>query len=370
MGRGFLVPDNYVDDLPNETDMNVASIAWGLSLGVLLFNVAKAVRQTRSAWTRRKQVTSYIALLWAEIISSTILGIMCWFYLEGTIQPSMQFFFFIIVWWSTQVQCLIQIIINRVSLLMVVRSNGTKLKWLCFLILFAINISVFCIWVPARLQISESYIHLNEIWDRCEKVIFALMDAALNVYFIYVVKQRLVANGLQKYTRLYQMNMFLCCCSIALDILLIGMMSLPNGFVYIQFHPLVYLLKLQIEMNMADLIGKVVRASNNDPNRHDYSSRSRTTGTSRPHGTRFGQTLASAHHRTHIELGEEDEYELQEREKIDGIKKTVVTQVVHTGQQKQQTDDSDSTIDDHNNDNAVSEASSTKHLHQRKYSVV
>lgn len=123
-----------------------------------------------------------------------------------------------VVWWSTQVQCLIQIIINRVSLLMVVRSNGTKLKWTCFLILLAVNISVFCIWVPARLQISERYIHLNEIWDRCEKVIFALMDAALNFYFIYVVKQRLVANGLQKYTRLYQMNLFLVAISIALDV--------------------------------------------------------------------------------------------------------------------------------------------------------
>ncbi|KAG5794569.1 hypothetical protein H9Q69_006385 [Fusarium xylarioides] len=365
-GRGFLVPDNYVDDLPNETDMNIASIAWGLSLGITLFNIAKAIRQTRSAWNRRKRVTSYIALIWAEIISSFILGVMCWFYLRGDIEPSMQFFFFIIVWWSTQVQCLIQIIINRVSLLMVVRSNGTKLKWLCFLILLAVNISVFCIWVPARLQISETYIHLNNIWDRCEKVIFAIMDAILNFYFIYVVKQRLVANGLQKYTRLYQMNMFLCAISIALDILLISMMSLPNGFVYIQFHPLVYLLKLHIEMNMADLIGKVVRAGNND-NRggHDYSSRSRTTGTSRPHGTRFGQTLASAHHRTHIELGEEDEYELKEREKIEGIKKTVVTQIVHQGQQ--QDDDSEFIAEEHN-DRAVSEASSTKHLHQRNYS--
>ncbi|KAF5563707.1 hypothetical protein FNAPI_2546 [Fusarium napiforme] len=367
-GRGFLVPDNYVDDLPNETDMNIASIAWGLSLGITLFNIAKAIRQTKSAWNRRKRVTSYIALIWAEIISSFILGVMCWFYLRGDIEPSMQFFFFIIVWWSTQVQCLIQIIINRVSLLMVVRPNGTKLKWLCFLILLAVNISVFCIWVPARLQISETYIHLNNVWDRCEKVIFAIMDAILNFYFIYVVKQRLVANGLQKYTRLYQMNMFLCAISIALDILLICMMSLPNGFVYIQFHPLVYLLKLHIEMNMADLIGKVVRAGNNDQrNGHDYSSRSRTTGTSRPHGTRFGQTLASAHHRTHIELGEEDEYELKEREKIEGIKKTVVTQIVH--QDQQQDDDSESTAEEHN-DRAVSEASSTKHLHQRNYSGV
>lgn len=138
---------------------------------------------------------------------------------------------------------------------------------------------------------------------------------------------------------------------------------------YIQFHPLVYLLKLHIEMNMADLIGKVVRASNNDPRGgHDYSSRSRTNGASRAHGTRFGNTLASAHHRTHIELGEEDEYELNQREKIDGIKKTVVTKIVHSGEQKQ--DDSDSTVEDQH-DNAVSEASSTKQLHhQRNYSAV
>lgn len=92
---GFLVPDNYVDDLPNETDMNIASIAWGLSLGITVFNIAKAVRQTQSSWERRKKITSYVALLWAEIISSFLLGIMCWFYLRGTIEPSMQFFFFI-----------------------------------------------------------------------------------------------------------------------------------------------------------------------------------------------------------------------------------------------------------------------------------
>ncbi|RMJ10754.1 hypothetical protein BHE90_005307 [Fusarium euwallaceae] len=359
---GFMVPDNYVPDLPNDTDMNIASIAWGLSLGITVFNISKAARQTKSAWHRRKRVTAYVALVWVEIISSFLLGVMCWFYLRNKIEPSLEFFFFIIVWWSTQVQCLIQIIINRVSLLMVVRANGTKLKWICFLILLAVNISVFCIWVPARLQISEKYIHLNEIWDRCEKVIFAIMDAALNFYFIYVVKQRLVANGLQKYTRLYQMNLFLVAISIALDILLICMMSLPNSFVYIQFHPLVYLLKLHIEMNMADLIGKVVRASNNQD--HDYSSRSRTNGTSRQHPSRFGATIASTHHRTHIELGEEDEFELKEREKIEGIKKTIVTQVTRSGPSEND-DDSQGDIDDRE----ISESSSTKQLHQRQYSV-
>lgn len=65
------------------------------------------------------------------------------------------------------------------------------------------------------------------------------------------------------------------------QVLLIGSMSLPSGvmyapstakvrltsvltrpYSYIQFHPLVYLMKLHIELNLAELIAKVVRATN------------------------------------------------------------------------------------------------------------
>ncbi|KAH8204839.1 hypothetical protein TruAng_001028 [Truncatella angustata] len=35
-----------------------------------------------------------------------------------------------------------------------------------------------------------------------------------------------------------------------------------TGVIYIQFHPLVYLIKLHIELNMAELIAKIVRATN------------------------------------------------------------------------------------------------------------
>lgn len=75
--------------------MIVASIAWGFSLGTLIFNFAKAVGQTRSSYRRRKTLTVYMALVWAEIISSLILGVICWLYLRGYIQPSMQYFFFV-----------------------------------------------------------------------------------------------------------------------------------------------------------------------------------------------------------------------------------------------------------------------------------
>jgi hypothetical protein len=110
------------------------------------------------------------------------------------------------------------------------------------------------------------------------------------------------------------------------------MMSLPNSFVYVQFHPLVYLVKLHIEMNMADLIGKVVRASSNANASNGYNTRSRTYQ-SNPHTyqSRIAHTLTGTHHRTHIELGEEDELEHQERQKLEGIKKTVVTEIITVG---------------------------------------
>lgn len=41
-------------------------------------------------------------------------------------------------------------------------------------------------------------------------------------------------------------------------------MSLPNQVVYIQFHPVAYMVKLNIEMSMADLITRLARGENND----------------------------------------------------------------------------------------------------------
>ena len=43
--------------------------------------------------------------------------------------------------------------------------------------------------------------------------------------------------------------------------MLIGLMSLKDEIVYIQVHPFVFLTKLNIEMNMADLLGKIVKKS-------------------------------------------------------------------------------------------------------------
>lgn len=41
--------------------------------------------------------------------------------------------------------------------------------------------------------------------------------------------------------------------------MLIGLMSLPNQVVYVQFHPVAYMVKLNIEMSMASLITRLAK---------------------------------------------------------------------------------------------------------------
>lgn len=100
------------------------------------------------------------------------------------------------------------------------------------------------------------YVHINEIWDRIEKVIYLIVDAILNWYFVRTVKQRLVNNGSVKYNRLVKFNVRIICLSLMMDVssplwrpvglkvrtfiwrktqlLIIGTMSLKNSFVYVQ----------------------------------------------------------------------------------------------------------------------------------------
>lgn len=117
-----------------------------------------------------------------------------------------------------QMQCILQIIINRVGLMSHNKHRVRNIKIGVFIIIALINISVFCIWIPARLQISQRYVRINEIWDRTEKALFALVDGALNAYFIWVVRTKLINNGLVKYQPLFRYNVGMVCVSLLLDV--------------------------------------------------------------------------------------------------------------------------------------------------------
>ncbi|BGP25274.1 hypothetical protein JCM10295v2_004197 [Rhodotorula toruloides] len=204
---------------------SIATIAFGFIVGFICWSIS-------TAWSQTHKFSVYTVLIWSEIVVCWIFAVICWLYLIGTIQHSLQ------------VQFLLQIICSRIAILWGDRRNQAMLKYGVAAGITAINISVYCIWVPARLQVSERYIKINEVWDRCEKCIYLVVDALLN--YLFIRTKQLVANGLDRYRPLVRFNSRLILLSISMDVFIIGMMSLRNTFVYMGIHPVAYLVKLQL----------------------------------------------------------------------------------------------------------------------------
>jgi hypothetical protein len=119
-------------------------------------------------------------------------------------------------------------------------------------------------------------------------VLYLVIDAYLNFYFISTVKANLVSNGLQKYNKLVRFDQGMILVSLSMYIITLGTMSLLNGLVdvlrsncwsplttshsYAMFHPLAYLVTLNIEMSMARLIKKIALGSNDPHNAAGFRS--------------------------------------------------------------------------------------------------
>ncbi|ESK90218.1 hypothetical protein Moror_7723 [Moniliophthora roreri MCA 2997] len=238
-------------------DIKIASLAFGWTLGFGYFTACHAVRETR----RSGRVNTYVILIWGELFVCLIFATICWLYLTRDIPPSFWFFFSILTTWALQVHFLLQIIVNRLCILLSSNEKRNWLRWGTAALITAINISVYSIWLPAKLQINHTYHDVNIWWDRVEKCLYLIVDGALNWYFVKTVKDRLVIHGgiLKKYDRLVRFNTWIVWISLSMDVLIITMMSLRNNFVYMQFHPVAYIVKLNIEMAMGNLITKVAR---------------------------------------------------------------------------------------------------------------
>lgn len=84
---GTLIPSWYRPSLPSEDDKTIVSIIWGLSLGLSLFGIIRAGSQTYNQWRRTRRLTGYMALIWVELVASTILAAISWSYVYQIIPP-------------------------------------------------------------------------------------------------------------------------------------------------------------------------------------------------------------------------------------------------------------------------------------------
>lgn len=84
---GFLIPPWYHTVAPDPEDMYVASIVWGFTLGCGMFTASKAVQQTSIAWKRARRITPYAIMVWLELVASSVMGLLTWLFLHGTLEP-------------------------------------------------------------------------------------------------------------------------------------------------------------------------------------------------------------------------------------------------------------------------------------------
>ncbi|PBK68411.1 hypothetical protein ARMSODRAFT_1039975, partial [Armillaria solidipes] len=181
------------------------------------------------------------------------------------INPSIGFFLAIIICWIVQVLCLMLIIVNRLCIL--IQQPSQRVRHLLF---FSFEISKLTVSFRIAYTQARGYrgcfcrFHFYVLWDKFEKAIYLLLDLALNILFIRMVKSRLVDHGLKKYDRVMRFNQRIIIVSIGMDILLMGATTLKNRFVYTQFHPVTYIVKLQIEMSMSCLLIKVAQSTGID----------------------------------------------------------------------------------------------------------
>ena len=85
-----LIPDTYVPEPVTRDDLIIASIAWGFTLGIGWLTTWTAIKQTASAYRRRKLTvlrSAYIWMIWGEIAVCLGFGIICFMYLLGVIHP-------------------------------------------------------------------------------------------------------------------------------------------------------------------------------------------------------------------------------------------------------------------------------------------
>ncbi|KAA8565477.1 hypothetical protein EYC84_009336 [Monilinia fructicola] len=126
-----LLSPNYVPQPTSHGDLAIASIAFGWTLGFGWLTTWTAYKQTKRVRERygiTRVHTPYVVMIWSEIFVCLSFAIICWLHLFGNIPPSFAFFFCILTLWALQVQFLLQIIVNRISILFTTKRKAVNLK--------------------------------------------------------------------------------------------------------------------------------------------------------------------------------------------------------------------------------------------------
>lgn len=85
-----LLSPNFVLEEVTQDDLAIASLAWGFTIGFGWLTTWTAIKQTAKIWRRygiQSIHSTYVWLMWLEILVCLVYSIICWLYLKGIIPP-------------------------------------------------------------------------------------------------------------------------------------------------------------------------------------------------------------------------------------------------------------------------------------------
>ncbi|PLW34559.1 hypothetical protein PCASD_12931 [Puccinia coronata f. sp. avenae] len=234
-------------------EFETVCVIFGFTLGFGYFVVCHAARQAR-------RLSAFTVLVWVAVSSNLIAACATFLFATGVLNESTPYYLFTLHLWAVQLHCVFQIMVSRIVLIWASPSHRQFLRWGIFVWTSVLITAAFSTWIPARLQVSKTFIKLNNIFYPTIRILCLLTNLFLSVTFIQSVKKTLVANGLEKYNKLLKFNAKIMGLSLLLDTVPIFLLVCQSSLVYISFFPLSTMVKLEMELVTNDLIVEVVRS--------------------------------------------------------------------------------------------------------------
>ncbi|KXS22239.1 hypothetical protein M427DRAFT_486108 [Gonapodya prolifera JEL478] len=179
----------------------------------------------------------------------------------GLIPFSYPSLYAILVGWTLYTQTLYHIILNRTSLMWRDRDQTRRMSVCLHIAIGVINVVVLVFWPAAQLGTCAFAVRFNDVFDKLEKVLLALLDAALNISFVYTFRKFTMALEDPAYQRAIKLSAILAIAGLGCDALILGLMFGNDPFIYTFAHVIAYPIKLLLELEMADLIKSTVKGS-------------------------------------------------------------------------------------------------------------
>ncbi|OLL24037.1 hypothetical protein NEOLI_004573 [Neolecta irregularis DAH-3] len=228
----------------------LGTFIWGWTLGFAYFVTWYTVSQK----VVNLKMNMYVFMLWGEFVAIISFSVASWLRLIGAISPLYVIRLGFLISWMIQLHFLMQIIINRICILLTQRNHRLCLKYGIAVLVGFITMSGLPYWLPENLKVAGNFIYVRSNRNRIEKISYSIIDAFLNFFFIYLVNFKLRAFGFRKYESLLRFNVRIVFISLIMDVILCGTMWLRVDLLYFQFIPVSNMVKLNIEMSLSDLI--------------------------------------------------------------------------------------------------------------------